>query len=75
MAETPLSASVDFYDLGVQHFLIGLHTPDRMGTSYPTRDRHTPEQEARFIDGWETTRRQYVNRFMDEAERENFHHG
>lgn len=43
---------VDYYALGWQHFLIGLHTPNRMGTSYPTQDRHGPTDEAEFIRGW-----------------------
>lgn len=42
----------DWYDVGWQYYLIGKHMPDRMGHSYPTQDRCTPADEARFIAGW-----------------------
>lgn len=51
-----------FYGLGVQHFLIGLHTPDRMATLYPTRDRHGAQAEADFIAGWQDTRAEHALR-------------
>lgn len=66
------AAPVDYYDLGVQHFLIGLHVPDRMDTSYPTQDRHTPAQETEFLRGWYDTKRAEEAKFADATELENW---
>lgn len=41
-----------WFDRGVTHFLKSVHTPDRMGSEYPTRDTHTEEQETDFIAGF-----------------------
>jgi len=53
-------AEVDYFDLGVQHFLIMQHVPDSMAHRYPTRDRHTAEQEADFIRGYEHAKRESI---------------
>lgn len=52
MTKAPAVPPANQFELGWQHFLIGLHTPNRMGTSYPTQDRHGPADEAEFIRGW-----------------------
>lgn len=56
----------DYYELGWQHFLIGLHTPNRMGTSYPTQDRHGPADEAEFIRGWGDAKAEHDQKRPDE---------
>lgn len=47
------------FDRGFTHFLVCLHTPDRIGRGYPTRDAHTEEQEQDFIAGFHHARRQH----------------
>lgn len=42
----------DFFELGYQHFLIIQNVPDIMASRYPTQDKHSPEDEAEFIRGF-----------------------
>lgn len=48
-----------WYDKGCTHFLIGLYTPDRMATIYPTQDQWSEQDEQDFIAGWTETKRQH----------------
>lgn len=48
----------EWYDKGFAHYLVCLHTPDKMSRCYPTRDTHTEEQEADFILGYGTAKAQ-----------------
>ena len=47
------------FDRGWAHFLQGLHSPERLVRSYPTRDRHSAEDEAEFLRGWNEARREH----------------
>lgn len=52
------SAPQTMRERGYAHFLQGVHTPGaRLSRSYPTRDRHSAEEEAEFLAGWEEAAR------------------
>ncbi len=55
----PLTPLTSWYDKGCTHFLIGLYTPDRMATIYPTQDQWSEQDEQDFIAGWAETKRQH----------------
>lgn len=44
--------SANFYDLGYQHYLTIQHVPDTIASNYPTRDKHSAEEEAEFLRGY-----------------------
>lgn len=50
--DSKVVASEPMFDRGYRHFLQGLFAPSSIVRTYPTRDRHSADEEAEFIAGF-----------------------
>jgi hypothetical protein len=71
MATAPPAPVIDWYALGGTEYLNDKHMPDRMCRIYPTRDRHSEEDERRYLAGWRAAQEADQTQHADMTEREN----